>query len=340
MFDVKLFVTVLLSILMLIAMIVPGFLLRKLKMVSKISVRGLVTILLYVASPFLIVKAFLYDGAKSPNPTDGGFLLSMLYVFIISIASLILLFIVVKFCIRKMKPVEAARAYTYASVFGNIGFIGLPLTAAIFPDNPAALIYCAVFNVGFNILIWTVGVYIFTGDIKAMRPLKIILNPTTVAFAVGLPLFLCKVDFNLSEAGRKVATFIGYIGDMTAPLSMLIVGIRLADMKLKEIFTDWRAWVCSAVRLLIAPAFMFGLVMLLRLTGMFGAGGTETYQNYGLVLIKVCILLFALPVGATAIAFSEKFRGDTQSALNGFMNSTLLSVATLPLVLGLLYSFL
>jgi predicted permease len=338
MFDSGLFLNVLFSILMLVAMIVPGFLLRKLRIVSKFSVSALVAILLYVTSPFLIVKAFLYDGSKGLNPTDGGFLLSLLYVFIISLAAQFLLFGVVKLCIGKMQPVERSRAYTYASVFGNVGFIGLPLVAAIIPDNPAALVYCAVFNVGFNMLTWTLGVYIFTGDKKAMRPLKILLNPTTVAFAIALPLFLCKVDFNLSNFGRKAATMVGYIGDMTAPLSMIIIGIRLADMKLKEVFADWREWVCCALKLLAAPALMFGLVMLLRLTGIFGE--FEKYQNYGIIMIKVVILLFALPSGATTIAFSEKFHGDTQSALKGFMSSTLLSVITLPLTLGLLFSFL
>jgi len=325
------FLDVLFSVLMLVAMILPGFILRKLKIVSKTAVYSLVSILLYVTSPFLIIKAFLYDGSKGLNPTDGNFLLSLLYVFAIAIAAQLLLFTAVKLSVGKIKPVEASRAYTYASIFGNVGFLGLPLTAAIFPGDAAALVYCAVFNVGFNIMIWTAGVYIFTGDKKAVKPIKIILNPATIAFAIGLPLFLCKVDFNLSDIGNKASALIGYIGNMTAPLSMIIVGIRLADMKLKDIFIDWRAWACCAVKLVAAPTIMFGLAMLLRLTGMFGAGG------YGIVLMKVVILLFALPAGATTVAFAEKFGGDTPSALKGFISTTFLSVATIPLMLWLLY---
>ncbi len=335
------YVNVLLSILMLVALILPGFILRKFKMVFKVSVSSLVAILLYVNQPFLIIKSFLYDSSNGLDPYDGNFLLCLLYVFLISIAAQLLLFFVMKLCMRKVRPVEKSRAYTFAGIFGNIGFIGIPFIAGVMADSPqlpAALIYCTVFNVTFNMLMWTVGVYIITGDPKSMRPLKMILNPSVLALVVALPLFFLKIDLHATLAGKTAAKFIGFIGDMTTPVAMFIVGIRLADMNIKEIFTDVWAWVCSAVKLVAAPLIMTGIVLLLRLTGMFGTG--EIYESYGKAALTVLIALSALPSAASTIAFTEKYRGDTQTALKGFMNSTLLSAALLPLILMLLLSLL
>jgi predicted permease len=335
------FLNVLYSILALVALLIPGYVLRKCKMIYKVSVSSMVNILLYVCQPALIMKAFLYVPDVSPAPHSTGLLAGMGWVFLFSLAGLLLLFVLAKLCFFKDKQPDSARVYTFASVFGNIGFIGIPFISSVLrgdPSLPSALIYAAVFNVTFNILLWTLGVYIITGDIKMMKPIKMILNPSCAVLIVSLPLFFCKVDLEtfFSPATRVITL----LGEMTAPLSMFIVGIRLADLKLKEIFTDKRAYLCSALKLVATPLLMFLFLWPFRLLGVFGLPGSEFYQNFGKAAIMVLVALSALPSAASTIAFCEKYEGDYNAAVKGFMNSTLLSVAALPPILALLFGLL
>ena len=107
------FVNILLSIAMLVALLIPGFILRKLKKVSDGAIPSLIAILLFVNQPFLLVKAFLYDGSSGLDPTNGDFLLSLLYVFVLSIVIQIVMFGVMKLCLSRIRPIERSRAYLY-----------------------------------------------------------------------------------------------------------------------------------------------------------------------------------------------------------------------------------
>jgi predicted permease len=277
----------------------------------------------------------------SPDPLSPDLLAGMGWTFIFSLAGAASFFFFVKLCYMRSKKPEAARVYTFAALFGNVGFIGIPFIEAVLKGQqslPCALIYAAVFNVTFNILVWTLGVYIITGDVKTMKPIKAVLNPSVAVLIVSLPLFFCKV--HLEELFSPAVRIVTLLGEMTAPLSMFIVGIRLADLKFREIFSDWNAYLCSGLKLVAMPFMMFLFLWPFRILGVFGVPGSLFYEDFGRAAIMVLLALSALPCAASTIAFCEKYEGDYNSAVKGFMNGTLLSVATLPLVLTLLFGFL
>lgn len=73
-----------------------------------------------------------------------------------------------------------------------------------------------------------------------MRPLKILLNPPTVATVIALPFFFCNV-----QMPSQILTVFSYLGDMTLPLSMIILGVRLADVHLRSLFCDLKVYLAS-----------------------------------------------------------------------------------------------
>jgi len=345
------FLRILISIGILLALMIPGYILRKLKLVHRVSLPTLVTILLYVCGPFLMINAFLYH-EEIGNPFDGGLLTAALFVFLISFTTQLLVFLIAKLVLLKNKNRDAAKVYNFAATFGNVGYIGIPFIDFFFRNADAkihgsALIFAAIFNVTFNMLFWTVGVYCLTGDKKLIRPLRAFLNPSVIVIVISIPLFLLKVGvpdpnriagapYNMTVIPDEIITLIKYFASMTVPLSMIIVGMRLADIKFKEVFKGVWTYIAAALRLLAAPLIMFLLILPLWALGAFGTEATF-YSTYGYTAIITLLSVSALPVAASTIIFCEKYRADYQSGLKAFMSSTLLALVTMPLILSLLF---
>ena len=94
-------------------------------------------------------------------------------------------------------------------------------------------------------------------------------------------------------------------------------GVFLGQSKLATIFTDWRAWVCSMVRLVVVPA-----VTLLVLWPM-----PEACHE-----IRMALFLAACaPVGSNVAVYAEKQSLDAVYASRSVCLSTLLSVVTMRL---------
>lgn len=335
------FVNVLFFVIIMLAMLIPGYVLRKVGLIKSESTGSFVALLLYICAPMLIFKSLLYDGVSIPDPTNKSLLLGILLVFVLAIVVIIIAFFAAKLIFLAQKDRSAAKAYVFAGTFGNVGFIGIPFVQYALsgdPNLPYALLYTAIFNVVFNTLCWTLGVYIITGDMKSMKPIKILLNPIVIVAAISLPLFFLKV--NLIKYVSPLADVIVFLGTMTTPLSMIIVGIRLAEIKVLSIFTDGWAYLSSFARLIVAPLLAFGLVMILRAVGAFGALDGAFYLTYGKSVCLAIITMSALPAAASTIAFCQKLDGDVNSAVKGFMNSTFLALVTLPILLPLLCSCL
>ena len=147
----------------LIALIIPGFILRKLKLFTDGAVSGLVAVLLYVCQPMLAVSPFL-DQDVSPTLSLAG-LMGLFFLF--SLIGHIVVFFLAKLIFMKWKNRESASAYTFASVFTNCGFLGIPFVKML-TNSSIAVLFAVIYNIAFNMLLWTLGMYILTKDKKAI----------------------------------------------------------------------------------------------------------------------------------------------------------------------------
>ena len=190
---VEIFLKVLLIMAVFIAFAVPGFALKKLKMIGEGGTVTLSNLLLYVCQPALAIKAFCVFSEEDWNTIQSVGITNLLknsgLTLCISALAIILIFALCKIIFIKSKNKSAANVYSFVAVFSNCGFFGIPFVEMFTDGNPIAVMYIMVFNIVFNVMIWTLGIYLITGDVKQIRLKKLICNPTIIAMAIALLLF-------------------------------------------------------------------------------------------------------------------------------------------------------
>ena len=215
------FLQTFINVVMIVILAVPGFALRKVRLLPDKAASVFAVLLLYISQPFLMM-ASLFNKEFQPS-----MLVNFGWVLLFAVVLQLLVYFVSKLVFCKTKEEASRRACVACSYLGNVGFMGIPVMEMLFPGNSDMVLYTVVYNIAFNAMTWTLGVFTITGDKKRINPLKIVLNPPMIAVIVSLPFFFLNVHIP-----EQVMTPISYLGDMTLPLSMVILGVRLADMRL------------------------------------------------------------------------------------------------------------
>lgn len=317
-------VKLLLIMVVLIAFGASGFILRKTNLVKTDSLLALSNILLFFCQPMLSIKAFAID----PIAPSGKVLLNFLYVFLLSLVAVLLIYFVSKGIFSFIKNPEERKkrdVLVFISTFSNCGFLGIPFVDMFTNGNSEAMMYVIIFNVAFNIIMWTLGIYLITGDKKQISVRRAFFNPSTVGSVIGFILFIVpQINiFNMASVS-ELQQIIVSTGNMTAPLSMLIAGVRLAELSPKQLFGEPKIYLAAVVRLILSFALTYVLFLPLKLTGVFA--------DSPYVLIAPLIAM-SMPPAASIVAFSERYNGDKSFTAAAFSLTTLLSILSLPIVL-------
>lgn len=135
--------------------------------------------------------------------------------------------------------------------FGNVGFIGFPVLNSIYGSQ--AVLYGAICNIPFNILIFTVGILMLSEQSGSVADqlhasAKNLLTPTLICCVLALVLALLDVT-HTGIIGGAVHT----VGEMTTPAALLIIGSSLAKVPVLTMITHFRTYIMAAFRLLIIP---------------------------------------------------------------------------------------
>ena len=296
------------NVLLTLLYLFPGFLLCKLRKVRAEHLSSVSVILLYVCGPGMFLNALTaLDFSTELLRRMGLFL-------VFSLSGEIAMMLIILLLLGKKRKEFSMRMLSIASVMGNVGFFGMPVVRALFPGAPEAAVYSCVFNISLNILAWTVGVFTLTGEKRYISLRAAFLNPTVLSVAVGLILYLLKAKAwlpGLLQDGFRT------IGAMSTPLCMLILGIRLATMDFRKLFTTPLVWLIAAGKLLIFPLFCYLLVLAFPFDPVFR----------GSILI-----LAATPCASILLNLAEIHHNGQELAANCALLTTLLSVATIPLL--------
>ena len=298
---------------MMLIVAVPGFILVKSKAVKPESISAFSKVLMYVCQPALT----LYSFGKADFTAELGINL-LIFFWIITVVQL--LFIGFFFLLFRKKQEDIRyRIATVATTLSNCSFLGVPLLEAIFPDSPNAAAYSMMYFLSMNLLGWTLVSAIITRDKKYFGVKKIFLNPAVLSVAVALPFFL--TGFKLSaESGAffgALGNMITILGKMTTPLCMLIMGMRLATVRVKALFVSPLQYFSVAVNQLIFPLFVFGALFFVPIAAE----------------IKVCMFVMcACPVASVVQNYAEILGEGQDTAANTVLLGSILSIATLPLL--------
>ena len=208
------FLQTFINVVMIVILAVPGFALRKVRLLPDKAASVFAVLLLYISQPFLMM-ASLFNKEFQPS-----MLVNFGWVLLFAVVLQLLVYFVSKLVFCKTKEEASRRACVACSYLGNVGFMGIPVMEMLFPGNSDMVLYTVVYNIAFNAMSWTLGVFTITGEKKRINPLKIVLNPPMIAVIVSLPFFFLNVHIP-----EQVMTPISYLGDMTLPLSMVILGV-------------------------------------------------------------------------------------------------------------------
>ena len=339
-------------------MMAVGYLCYRKQILTEEVSKKVSAIVVNVANPCMILSSALTDQQmQGKELVQTLAIVVMMYVFLLVMAQLLPRIL----CIQK----ESRGAYAAMTVFANIGFMGFPVLAAMYGNG--ALLYGAVFQIPFNILIYTYGVAVLTRkpgacakteqdvnadvDVKAepngktgerqdaqgitaavngmseniengseqqgklqgtVEIVKKIFNIGVIACITAMLLY-----FLQTPVPSFLQAFITNLGNLTAPLSMMIIGASLAQMPLKELFLDKKLLLFSLVKLMLLQAVW--MIMVNRVAEQE-------------ILRGVCLVMMATPAGSMTAMLAQQYGGDYETASRGVALTTVLSVITMPLL--------
>ena len=306
------FLIALIAVSVLLAAALPGYLLIKKKALSEECIPGFSKILIMVCQPCLAVYTFKSAEYSPERLVDIG--IFALLSFAVPTLVLVGAFLILN---KKSRDDVIYRIITIACSFGNCAFFGIPIIEALFPEvSNDVILYTTVYSVVMNVTGWTFGSAIISRDTKYVSVKKIVLNPATIGIAVALFLFILEIPLE-----KTLMSMVTAAAKMATPLSMIIMGMRLATMPLGSLFKDYRVYLTVAVKQLIMPLIAFLAVLALPIDATLGA-----------VFFVIC----ACPVASVVLNYSEMVGSGQKQAANIVLLSTLLSIVTLPIMTLLL----
>ena len=292
----------------LFALMAVGYVCRKTNFLSDAFVKGCVNLLLLIVTPCLIVHVF-------QRPFTGTALANLGLALAFAFAAHLIGIVFAEICFRRTDERQRG-VLKFATVFSNGGFMAIPLEYALL--GPDGAFYGAVYVVMFNFLCWTYGLKIMCGHLKDMNHRILFINPGTVGIAIGLPLFLTSTTLPVILHDP-----IKYIADLNTPLAMIVIGFYLADARFAAYFRCVPALIASALRLVVIPALV--------LSGLVAARGMHLDPTMAIALTASA----SAPVAAMDTMFASKYGRDVDVSVGLVAVTTILSIATMPLLVGI-----
>ena len=313
------FLIMLRNVCVFVALALPGFILVKTKQLKAEKSGVLSKLLIYIGMPFLIITSTM----DKVNFNE-SILVAMGLVAGISILYTIVMFFISK-PITSMEKEEKKRGMMrFCTIFSNNGFLGIPLAVAVFGGDSVATMLLIIVNIITNIFIYTLGVYLASGDKSTISLKKALSNPVLIAFVIGIVLKLLNVKAYIPE----ISTFSTHFYNLVTPISMTILGMKMGSINFTALFKSWKTYYVALWKLIIFPCAIVAILMLAKILI-----GDALVTND---IITSIFISFAVPTAGLASTFSDSYNGDTEGAVAYTLGSTVLSVLTIPILYGLL----
>ena len=203
--------------------------------------------------------------------------------------------------VRLLRVRDAERGlYRFMFIFSNTGFLGYPVVESLLGSGAA-----------FYVTIFVLFFQLFWFQWKVLR------QPCVAASLAAFAVYLSGW-----QPPALLHQTVKYVGDITSPVVMLIVGCSLAQMRFKQIFGSWRIYALSALKLAAVPLLAYAVLRHV-LTNEFA--------------LCVLTVLLCMPIATNTTILSYQYGADETAASSGVFVSTLLSLLTIPLMMKLLF---
>lgn len=295
----------------LFAFIVIGYILSKFNIIPKNSSTVLAKLENTIFVPALVMGTFVKNFTTERIASAWKILLVSSVIVLIMIPVAIL----ISKCITKDKYEQ--NIYTYGLAFANFGFMGNAVVSALFPD---IFLEYIIFTLPLWVMIylWAVPNLLIAdceGKQSLSKRLKSFLNPMFIAMLIGMVIGILGIgvpDFIMSV--------IDVSGDCMSPIAMLLTGVTVSSINIKQTFKDVKIYIASAIRLIIIPLLFILISKFLPLDNT----------------VFICALCsLSMPLGLNTIVVPSAYGKDTSKAAGMAVVSHLLSCITIPLIFAL-----
>lgn len=297
------------QMIILFVLMLIGLICRKRGIMTDEGSRVISGIVVNVANPALIISASI----NKESVIKGS---DLIFIAILSVTMYIILVLFSKLLVKLLRlPDQEQNMYCVMTVFSNIGFMGFPLIMAAYGSD--ALLYASFFIIPYNVLIYTWGIAAMKTNEESEKETKKIawnrvFNIGVIACIITIVIYLTQIKVPV-----MIESIVTYLSGLTAPLSMLVIGDSISKMDLKKLFLEKKLLLFSIVKQLVIP--LLG-VWVLSLLGI------------DLMMKSVCMVMLATPVGSMTAMLAQQYDGDYELASKGVALTTILSVATMPIV--------
>ena len=308
---------VLQKILSMFLIIFIGFFAYKIKWFNDDTEKHLTTLMVNIAAPCLVFSSM---ANQDRSPLMMG---KAVQTILFMVGALLLFCLLAVFIVKLLKaPKEDRCIYRMLIPFSNCGFMGYPLAEAAFGEEGLFLMIIA--NLSFCIVLFSVGSFLMIYDqdvtFSGKELLKKIITIPLVSCVLGLLIFFTNIHFP-----PLLSDTMSLLGAMTAPLSMLIVGIQLCQSSVSRIIHNYRLGIVTAIRLVGVPGATFLFLRWVPVDPMV-----------------FCTVTFALcmPAAAFTSVLAVMYDRNTTLSAEGIFLTNLFSLLTIPIFAMLLNAWL
>lgn len=289
------------TIIMLI-LIMVGVLCFKAHIISRESNKDLSKLVLQVVNPAVIFMSYQTDYKSE-------LVRNLLLTFALSVGSMAILIAAAYIFIRKKEDRET-EIERFSAIYSNCGFMGIPLMNALF--GMEGVFYLTAYITVFNIIVWTHGIILISGEKDIKKVIKVFYSPTIISIVLGIICFFLKL--RLPEVPSRAFNF---VVQLNTPLAMIVSGVTMAETDIPELLKNKRVYIVCALRLLLLPAILSVLLSLLPLD--------EKVR-------MTVIVAAAAPPAAMCTLQCIRYGRNSVYASELFTAGTVFSVATLPMM--------
>ena len=225
--------------------------------------------------------------------------------------------IALSFPAAKVLRVKGSEAglYRFMFIFSNTGFLGYPIVESLLGYQ--ATFYVTLFVLFFQLFCWSYGASLIRGEARFRFQWQVLRQPCVAASLAALAIYLSGW-----QPPALLHQAVKYVGDITSPIVMLIVGCSLAQMRFGQIFGSWRIYALTILKMVLVPLAAF-FVLRHVLTNDF--------------TFHVLMVILCMPVATNTTILSYQYGADESVASAGVFVSTLACMLTIPLMMQLLF---
>ena len=296
----------------LFAIMLMGYAVVKAGLMKSSESKSISVVMVYLVIPCVIIDAFQVDYTADVKK---GLLLTCAAAVLVHVLFLILTTILKQ--VLQLDTIERATV-----IYSNAGILVIPLVQDLLGQE--YVIYSSAYIAVQLILIWTHCKNMLCEEDR-LEWKKVFLNVNIISIIVGVILFICRI-----QMPSGVQDVMDMMNNMIGPIGMLLAGMVIADVPLKTVFTKKRNYVSTVLRLIIYPIF---ILILMKMINTF-AGVNDSKQ----ILLTVYIASIT-PACATVTSMAQLYDKDAAYASSLYVLTTLLSIVTMPVMVGMYEMF-